>query len=496
MDKSPPTYGNWINSSAPGLAGMSFSASVVLIGGLMLSGIVGAFNFLWGLGLAVVGFVIAAPLLHRDRWGQSGLERLQERVRWLRHRRSGATVYASGPLARTKPVTAGVPGLGAGLSVFEARDGHGRPFVVLHHRRPGHVATVIECAPPGDSLVDPDQVDQMVAGWGWWLGTLAFEPALEAMSVVVETIPDPGVRLERAVLPRIVDDAPPIAAEAMREAVATFGSGAASTRVFVTLTWSLRDAMSGRRRPVQDLVTEIGTRLPELTNGLASAGAGQATPVGATRLSSVVRAAFDPALETDLESWGEDLDWSDAGPQVAEEFIDRWEHDGSVSVSWMMGEAPRGAVRSHVLRRLLSPHNELARKRVTLLYRPVDAVRSAQLVDSDVLDATFVAGQSARVKARMRRNLAAAEQSASEEAEGAVLTRFGMVVTVTLPATDDGEAVERAVSVVDHLGSATRIRLRVARRAQSSTFLAGLPLGLVLPAHVASLSLGAGGRRG
>ena len=43
-----------------------------------------------------------------------------------------------------------------------------------------------------------------------------------------------------------------------------------------------------------------------------------------------------------------------------------------------MTQAPRGLVQSGVLARLLAPHRDIARKRVTLLYRPIDASRRVQ----------------------------------------------------------------------------------------------------------------------
>ena len=133
---------------------------------------------------------------------------------------------------------------------------------------------------------------------------------------------------------------------------------------------------------------------------------------------------------------------------------------------------------------MLEPHPEITRKRVTILYRPYTPSKAAELVDNDVLDAQFNATQRRTMRARDAVNVNAAAKAAEEEAMGAGLTRFAMIVTATV--LDDGErdTVSRAVSVVEHLGGASRIRLRRAWRTQAPTFTAGLPLGLVLPAHL------------
>jgi hypothetical protein len=268
----------------------------------------------------------------------------------------------------------------------------------------------------------------------------------------------------------------------MAEAVATFGVGAASTRCFVALTWT-RARDGGRRRSVEDMAVEIGTRLPELTAGLEQTGAGRAVPMGEAALAAALRVAYDPAIGPALEASGEPVEWEDCGPGQAEERVDHYLHDGATSVSWMMGEAPRGAVRSNLLGRLIAPHVEVDRKRVTILYRPYDPATSARLVDSDVRDARFAATQRKVGRARDSVSVAAAEQAAVEEALGASLVRFGVIVTATMIG-GDAEDLDRCKSVIEHLGSAARIRLRLASRAQATTFVAALPLGLVLPAHV------------
>ena len=146
-----------------------------------------------------------------------------------------------------------------------------------------------------------------------------------------------------------------------------------------------------------------------------------------------------------------------------------------------MSQAPRGNVQSGVLARLLAPHRDIARKRVTLLYRPVDAARAAAIVEADLRAAEFRATASTKPAARDTLAVRAAAATASEEAAGAGLVQFGMLVTATV--TDpDRQADARAA--VDNLAATARLRIRPVYGSQDSAFAAALPLGLVLPKHV------------
>ena len=73
-------------------------------------------------------------------------------------------------------------------------------------------------------------------------------------------------------------------------------------------------------------------------------------------------------------------------------------------------------------------------------------------------------------------------QTAAEEAQGAGLVNFGMVVTATVLSSSD---LDDAVAVVEgNLGPSARLLLRRVYGSQDSAFASSLPLGLVLPKHL------------
>ena len=102
-------------------------------------------------------------------------------------------------------------------------------------------------------------------------------------------------------------------------------------------------------------------------------------------------------------------------------------------------------------------------------------------MDRAYLDATSEAAQKSRSTARDRRAIRVAERTAEEEAAGASLLRFSVVVTATVL---DPEQLPLASTTVEGLAAAPRLRLRVAVGNQAAAFAAGLPLGLVLPKHL------------
>ncbi|MFP5378058.1 MAG: SCO6880 family protein, partial [Acidimicrobiia bacterium] len=427
-----PTYGNWRRPKSPGLGRLGFVSTAVCFAGLAVVIAAMATSVRLGLVLALILGAVLLPVVWVDRWGRSGYERMAEWATWRWHRHARRHLYVAGPLSRTPSHRFGLPGLAAQVEASEATDAYGRPFVVLHHPRTGHVSTVLECTPHGDTLVDARQVNEWVGGWGSWLAGLSQEAGLVGAAVTIETAPDTGTRLRRAIEGRVAPDAPDLARSVLAEIADTFPAGSPHTTCRIALTWS-RATVTGKR-PLEDLTIDIGSRLPDVAAGLALAGAREGRAMRLAELAAAVRVAYDPDVATAVEELGPDaagVDWSDAGPVSAEERPGEYLHDGAVSVSWMMGQAPHGAVFSNVLRNLLAPHPEIARKRVTLLYRPYAPGQATTLVVNDVRNAVFNSGKRRIARARDTVDLRSAQQAEEEEALGAGVVRFGLVVTAT-----------------------------------------------------------------
>jgi hypothetical protein len=252
----------------------------------------------------------------------------------------------------------------------------------------------------------------------------------------------------------------------------------------VSVTYTAAPRLGAKRRDRAEMARELGTRLPGLSSHLGMTGAGEARPMTAQQLAEMVRIAYDPSVQVLIEqsqaSGGSGLTWADAGPVATQESWGHYVHDSAASITWGMSEAPRGEVLSSVLTGLLAPHRDIARKRVTILYRPHDPASAVQIVERDRRDARFRLGGN-KPAARDTVAVAAAEQSAREEAKGAGLVRFAMLVTATVNSPED---LPTAAAAVDVLAPPARVQLRRMYGSQASAFAAALPIGIVLPDHL------------
>lgn len=475
----PRTYGNFRLPRAAGVGKLSFGATLGAIFGIastffvyLIAGLVAA-----GITLAVVAVGVGAAWF-QDRHGYTLIDRMVIVMRFYSARRSGQTIYRTGPTQAVHG-SAVFPGILGGLSVHEGVDAYDRPFAMIDHPD-GTIAVCMQLSPTGTELLDENTVDHHVAAWGLWLADLSGELGIVQASVTVETVPDGGGRLAREVGARTVPESPALAQHVLHEIVETYKTGAALTRTYLTLVFDPR-RMSGRTRKPEMMRREIASRLPGFTQTLPAAGAGSVHLLTASEVCQLVRVAFDPAAQVIFEEAsmrGQDVqvEWGQAGPISTEVTWQTYHHDSGHSRTWVMSSPPRGIVQSGVLRSLLGCARDVERKRVTVLYRVIDSARSADEVERDISRAqTRVESAARRPSARALTQLRAATQMATEEASGAALVDFGVVVTATC--TDDTSLPDTSAAV-SVLASSSRLMMRCAYGMQDSAFAVGLPLGV------------------
>lgn len=481
------TYGNWRQPTSPGLLGLgTVGTGLMFIALLIVIVVLFTTNILNAVITAAVFGGMILLLTIRDADGRSVLSRAANRAAWSSTKRRKANLYRSGPLGRSEWGTNQLPGLAAQSRLSEHEDSYARPFGMIYNPYAKTYSIVIGTEPDGAALVDQEQVDLWVADWGHWLRNLADEPGMEAAQVVIETAPDSGRRLRREVETYTDPEAPDFAKAMLGEVVMNYPAGSSTVKAYATLTFAAAPRKGAKPRTPDDMGRELAARIPGLVGSLQATGAGAANPLSAQQLCETILVAYDPAAATlidDAHANGEvpDLSWSDVGPTAAQANWDSYRHDSATSITWQMTQAPRGLVQSGVLARLLAPHRDIARKRVTLLYKPIDPAKAAALVQADVRAAEFKATSTRKPAARDSLALRSAQATESEEASGAGLVNFGILVTATVidPAK---EADARAA--VDNLGATARLRLRPVYGSQDSAFAAALPLGLVLTKHV------------
>lgn len=471
------TYGGWRRPISYGFLNLTLTQS---LGSLVGVGIVFILGLNRGITWAAGGAILLAAwgwvITTKDKHQVNLIDRAEEKIVFGLNKAKGNTVFRGGALAPTKKASQRLvlPGILSGCKVNEYVDSWNRPFALVEHAN-GTGAVTMRLTPAGSNLVDQGTVDNQVAYWGQWLGDLSSESGVIGASITIESLPDPGGRLKSEVTSRRADNCPRVAGEVI-EGVLDESTGSNQVRVWVTLTFNLA-ALGGRKN--KDIAgREIASRLPGLTQGLVAAGGGATHLVTVNELARLVRSAYDPDSEELFDqalAAGQtiNLDWSQSGPVFAQADFSSYRHDGAVSRVWTMTCPPRGAVQSAVLSRLLEPNRDVQRKRVTILYQPMDAAKAPSVVERDLNHARANAA-GARPSARSISELAAASEVASEEASGAGLVDFAMIIT----ATTTPDHLEDTSVTVNALSAASRLLIRPAYGAQDSGFALGLPLGL------------------
>jgi hypothetical protein len=491
------TYGNWIARQSPGLFRLGMLGTAALLFAIVTAWLLEAFfGLLVGTAALILFAPLIAPLLYRDKTGSNGWQIVLRRAAWRIGVAKAQDVYLAGLVDTWAAGSQRLPGLLANSVLHEFVTATGIKVGMVQHSAAKHYAVSLRVQPDGSSLVDQSTVDQWVAHYGAFLADLSTEPGLVGASVTVETSPDPGNRLAREVDRLLVPTAPALAQAMLTETAQTYPNGAASVVAWVTLTYTAwrreaeeseaytRGGMApqSKIRTPDEMATLIASRLPGLREQLAASGAGVGTPMAAQDLTNLVRVAYDPDVAEDLdaaEGTGEDdaVDWDHAGPAAARESWASYRHDGAASIVWTMTGPPRQAVESRVLTGLLAPHADVHRKRVTIAYRPYEPGDAAAVVDSQVRTAWGRRDGKATQDVHIER----AELTAREEANGAGLTRFSLIVTSTVAdPTKLGQAGETSMQ----LGRASKLTLRRAYGCQAATFAAGLGIGVLLSAQV------------
>lgn len=487
MVVSDRTYGNWRKPRTVGMGGFSGLATAVTFGGLIAAVIAQLIGgWLAGLVVLILVGITLALIVVKDRHGLTVAARVGERVMWWSRKAGGGHVYRAGGSGVVPWGTHQLPGILAKSKLSEFEDSYGRPFAMVE--LPGaYYSLVFRGEPDGQSLVDQSDVDRWVALWGSWLSGLGQEQGVVGAAVTIETAPDTGTRLRREVEANVVSNSPAIAQQMLRETIVELPAGSAVVRAYVTVSFSATPRAGMKRRSTEEMAKDLATRIPAMIGELSQTGAGMVRPMTALELSRVVRTAYDPAAdalfdEASMTGQEVDVSWAEAGPAATEATWDTYRHDSGVSMTWSMTDAPRGLVHSGILARLLGPHHAIARKRVTILYRPIEAGRASQIVEADVRAARVRATSSQNAAARVGMDLAYAEATAKEEARGAGLENFAMLVT----ATGTGETeLANIAATVDSLAAQARITLRRCYGAQDSAFACCLPVGLVPMRHSA-----------
>lgn len=440
-----------------------------------------------GLALMGIGALILTPLVFAPN-GRTLYETGQLRMQWIwRKHIDKSTEYHAGPHSRIPGGRYKLPGLLARTKVYIGIDRHGNEFGMIHNPDDHRYTVVFDALPGGDEAIIARDKDLYTADWGVYLADLGLPGDIVGAVVVVENIPATGLRLARRAEHELVPTAPPLAATFVEQSAVRMPSGRHRTLARLSITF--RATTRERQKDPDEMATELARRLPDLYESLAGAGI-DAQPMTAAEITAAVHRSYNPSTENDfeeLEISGEEhgVDWDDAGPGRAKTEWGHYRHDGGVSVVWEMAAPPESVFTDTVLKPLLQPHDDLPRKRLTLVYRPYTAGDAAKKVDKQHRDALHAINSRGNkiTSAGSEKRHEIAEQARREMVSGAGYERYSALLTITVGSTEE---IANAAAVTESLAARSRLRLRRAFAFQDAAFAAGLGIGVLLPDQIST----------
>lgn len=492
-----PTYGGLRPPASPGIGPFRLYTSVAMMGGLATAMLLMTVNLWLTVALVALVAVMSLPILIRRNQRPLAATWVN-RYRHKRAARKGLTVYRSGLIGPGSTGRRRLPGLLAPVEVWNcSADGLGRPFALIEIPAARQWAVTFRVDPDGGALVDRETKDLRVAEWGELLATVGAMGGIRQVGAVIETQPDSGALLAAHVARICAPGAPPFAVRAMKARAAELPRDVASTVGWVAVTYTEKDLGIDRKAKNTEraghAADEIGRRMPELSSMLILAGASRARPVDVWGLTRRVSEAYDPGsvvpnAEDEAEGRPPQIAWADCGPTAADDSLPTtYFHDSGVSRTWEALKPPPGVFTDEVLKDLVGPNLDAPRKRVTLIYHPVDAANAPDLLDRDVKTALNRAGRrKGPVHAHDDAGVRIAQQAAREEASGAGVTSMSMLVTATVLNDEHDpdatrEALHTAATAVERAARHRRIKLAPIAGGQAAGFAAALGVGLCLP---------------
>lgn len=478
-------FGNWLKPTAPGLFGMSLAALVVSGGGavLVLLALVREAYALAGFTLLATVLIVVLGLIRFG--GTTVFTKVTDRLSLAGRNRRGESFYVTGPFSTLpREATQRLPGALTDVDTLTGVDGLNRDYTLLHHKKVGKIAAVFGCTPDGAAMQEQAVINNQVAHFGAWISSLSVDPGLSGATIVVDSASESSAGTCQAVRDDVAPGAPAFAKHVLDEAVGTLPARSSVLNVYSTLVWDEKE-LGATEKDITPAVAEVAARLPQQSQMLARAGAGAPRPLVEAELAEIAQLAYQPARDQEmaldaLSGLGMTRSWDQAGPEFFDDSRGRVVfHDGVASMTLMMTIPPESQITARSFDALFGPNSKFLRKRVAIMYRPVDPGTAARTVNRLVTTADWkMSTRKGRATSFDKKNKAVAEQTEMELAQGARLSLFSLMVTVTFEATE--EAHRDALTQIKSLMGQLLMPYRFVEHAGSAAFHTTLPFG-VLP---------------
>ncbi len=416
----------------------------------------------------------------------------------------GQHKFASGPFIPPRQQDGrhpDLPGILAPLTIVSVPSGRDRELGVAHHRYDRTWTAVAKVRFAGIGLVDSIRRDQRVAGWGGLLAGLCTEgQPIARVQALQRIVPESGAALRRWHADHLTHDAPPAAQQITAALLSTSTLATARRESYLAFTMDARRAHAAIQAAgggQSGAVTVLLRHLRSLSAAIGGAELEIEDWLSARDLAEVIRTAYDPDIQPDLDTrraataargaaglaaHGTEpgVNPALAGPVYAEARPGVYLHDGAASATYWVHEWPRGHAYCTTLASLLAEGSH--RRSFCITIEPL----GPRVAERDVMRERTARHVAIRMRQRTGQIVPEHEQVAAvkartqdaERAAGHGLVRFTAYLTVTT----DPAGIEDACAALEADAAAARIEIRRIWGAQDIGFAAGaLPLGTGLP---------------
>lgn len=478
-------FGHWMKDQK------LYIGPLTLVGWLMLLGSVVAMMLLltmgqWQFGIAGVVAAIVVNLLFVVRWGnalasRTVADRVFEAVQGAARVQAGEAQYSTG-LFSNLPADKlfALPGVLAHMEELDGTDGRGQPYTLLHHPGAKLLVAVFACYPDGNALQTQGAINREVSWYAFWHSQLSTDTTVAGAAVVVDSALRPSAPLVQRVDMSVDPDAPEIAQQATREAARRLPGRYSESTAWAVVAFKIDSLATS----TEEAEAEVASKIPYHIDLLRDAGAGAVIPATSQMLAQMARVSYDPERSAEygldeLQGFFNPMRVSEAGPEYFDDAHRRVVlHDGVASMSALMLVPPRMEITESTMNMLFAPANDMLRKRTTVLYRPVPPDQTMNVVERATKNTRRSASASGgEDSAQTQVDKATNRRMEDQVAHGAMMTRFGILVSVTFNA--DQRSYRAALTKLKSLLEGTGLTYRFCEWDAGPALHVSMPLGIL-----------------
>lgn len=444
-------------------------AAAVFIPSLMIGGILGlaATAIIW-VALLAGAFVPWA--------GRPLIETAPTALHFLARRAQGQAAFAVRPGKPRPAGTLALPGDAAALRwLLDSATG----AVMVHDPHEQTLTAIARVAHPAYVLLSPDEQSRRVQGWGRALAGLAASGTCARVQILESAQPDSGRGISDWWNQHRSRDAGPWVVQQYDVLMKTQAPAACTHRTLIALSLDLKAASKAIKdagRGMSGAAAVLGQDMSAFESGLRAAELRLVAWLSPSDLAGVIRGAYDPKGEAQLEGTGRGQDLATAGPVAIEEHWDHLRHDSGYSAVLWVSEWPRIDVPPHFLHALeFAPG---VRKTISITATPLSTAAAMRDIRKAKVEYLTDAAQKTRIG--VIADLADAQELADvmtrEKAliSGHADLRFTGLIAITAPTKDELDAaVSQLQRAATQSGCETRLLLGQQARAFTA---AALPL--------------------